>query len=419
MTTINLKRYYPYMTENVMLEVSDEIAATLSMGGRLCDSYKRQKRRNGECSLDTDPGFEADVLRQPMTPDEYIEARETTFALYDALAQLPPNADGEVPRERYLLEKELKRLRTENAIFKACDCSPSSLLSERLSAICKHKDKFSIHALCRVLNVNRSTYYHYALRSPEKTQIQLQDDKLKPLIGVIFEKSCGRFGARKIRVKLAEQGHIVSERRILRLMKELGLSAAGAKPRLNSANDRQYQYYPNKLKRTFLTDAPNKVWVSDITYAKVGMDFLYLCVVIDLYSRKVIGYSIAENIDTSLTLSALHQSYLTRKKPVGLTFHSDQGSQYTAFEFRNALRNYGVVQSFSAPGSPHDNAVAESFFATIKKEDFRRNYYKTENEFRTAVAKYIEFYNDYRPHQRLGFLTPNQVEMEFYRKASG
>ena len=347
---------------------------------------------------------------------KYGIARSTLFLW---VKQYSVNADGEVPRERYLLEKELKRLRTENAIFKACDCSPSSLLSERLSAICKHKDKFSIHALCRVLNVNRSTYYHYALRSPEKTQIQLQDDKLKPLIGMIFEKSCGRFGARRIRVKLAEQGHIVSERRILRLMKELGLSAAGAKPRLNSANDRQYQYYPNKLKRNFLTDAPNKVWVSDITYAKVGMDFLYLCVVIDLYSRKVIGYDISENIDTSLALSAFHQAYLTRKKTIGLTFHSDQGSQYTAFEFRNTLRNYGVVQSFSAPGSPHDNAVAESFFATIKKEDFRRNYYKTENEFRTAVAKYIEFYNGYRPHQRLGFLTPNQVEMEFYHTTSG
>ena len=102
MTTINLKRYYPYMTENVMLEVSDEIAATLSMGGRLCDSYKRQKRRNGECSLDTDPGFEADVLRQPMTPDEYIEARETTFALYDALAQLPPTQARRV-YQHYLL----------------------------------------------------------------------------------------------------------------------------------------------------------------------------------------------------------------------------------------------------------------------------------------------------------------------------
>lgn len=239
------------------------------------------------------------------------------------------------------------------------------------------------------------------------------------MIRTIFEKSCGRFGARKIRVKLAEQGHIASERRILRLMKELDLSAAGTKPRLNSANDRQYQYYPNKLKRNFLTDAPNKVWVSDITYAKVGMDFLYLCVVIDLYSRKVIGYDISENIDTSLALSAFHQAYLTRKKTIDLTFHSDQGSQYTAFEFRNTLRNYGVVQSFSAPGSPHDNAVAESFFATIKKEDFRRNYYKTENEFRTAVAKYIEFYNGYRPHQRLSFLTPNQVEMEFYHTTSG
>ena len=102
MTTINLKRYYPYMTENVMLEVSDEIAAALSMGGRLCDSYKRQKRRNGECSLDTDPGFEADVLRQPMTPDEYIEARETTFALYDAMAQLPPTQARRV-YQHYLL----------------------------------------------------------------------------------------------------------------------------------------------------------------------------------------------------------------------------------------------------------------------------------------------------------------------------
>lgn len=120
----------------------------------------------------------------------------------------------------------------------------------------------------------------------------------------------------------------------------------------------------------------------------------------------------------SLIVYPTHLSPLVSQVTLSCTFHSDQGSQYTAFEFRNALRNYGVVQSFSAPGSPHDNAVAESFFATIKKEDFRRNYYKTENEFRTAVAKYIEFYNDYRPHQRLGFLTPNQVEMEFYRTAS-
>ena len=373
------------------------------------------KKHSEIFKLDTIHQYKAGISTAQLC--KQVGIARSTLLLW--VKQYSVNADGEVPRERYLLEKELKHLRTENAIFKTCGCSLSSPLSERLSAIHRYKDKFSIHALCRVLNVNRSTYYHYALRSPEKTQIQLQDDKLKPLIRTIFEKSCGRFGARKIRVKLAEQGYIASERRILRLMKELDLSAAGTKPRLNSANDRQYQYYPNKLKRNFLTDAPNKVWVSDITYAKVGMDFLYLCVVIDLYSRKVIGYDISENIDTSLALSAFHQAYLTRKKTIGLTFHSDQGSQYTAFEFRNTLRNYGVVQSFSAPGSPHDNAVAESFFATIKKEDFRRNYYKTENEFRTAVAKYIEFYNGYRPHQRLGFLTPNQVEVEFYHTTSG
>ena len=160
---------------------------------------------------------------------EYGIARSTLFLWKK---QYTTDKIGQIPREQYLLKKELDRLRMENTIFKTCNCSPSSSLSEKLSAIHGHKDKFSTHALCRVLNVNRSTYYHYALRSPEKKQIQLQDDKLKPLIGAIFEKSCGRFGARKIRVKLAEQGHIASERRILRLMKELGLSAAGAKPRL-------------------------------------------------------------------------------------------------------------------------------------------------------------------------------------------
>lgn len=314
----------------------------------------------------------------------------------------------------YLLKKELERLRTENRIFKTCGCSPASLLSERLAAIKLYQEEFSIHALCRTLKVNRSTYYHYAFRSPRKTQLQLADEMLKPLVSDIFSKSKARFGARKIRSKLMELGYTVSERRILRLMKELALSPVGPKPRLNSANDRQYQYYPNKLKRKFLTDSPNKIWVSDITYAKVGMNFLYLCVVIDLYSRKVVSYSISKHIDTALVAQAFLDAFRTRSVPTSLVFHSDQGTQYTSFEFCRLLKKYGVSQSFSAPGSPHDNAVAESFFASIKREDFRRNYYKTEEEFSTAVKEYVEFYNDYRPHQRLGFLTPNQAEKMFY-----
>ena len=338
-------------------------------------------------------------------------ARSTLFLW---IKQYSPNEIGQIPREQYLLQKELDRLRTENTIFKTCGCSPVSPLPVRLAAIDIHKDSFSIHALCRVLSVNRSTYYHYALRSPEQTKLQIEDDILKPLISEIFEKSGGRFGTRRIRVKLLDMGHTVSERRISRLMKELGLSSKGTSLRLNSVNDRQYQYYPNKLKRNFLTAAPNKVWVSDITYAKVGIDFLYLCVIIDLYSRKVIAYKVSENIDTALTISTFQQAFSLRGSSSGVIFHSDQGTQYTAFEFRELLKSNGISQSFSVPGSPCDNAVAESFFASIKKEDFRRNYYRTTEEFQTAVDAYILFYNDYRPHQRLGYLTPNQAEAEYY-----
>lgn len=347
---------------------------------------------------------------------QYNISRSTVFLW---IKQYTSDKAGQVPREQYLMQKELERLRMENQIFKICGCAPSSPLSDRLAAIDAHQKEFSLHALCRVLQVNRATYYYHALRAPKQTQLQIEDTMLKPLVKEIFEKSKGRFGARKIRAKLLQEGHVVSERRVLRLMKELELSSKGSHPKLNSANDRQYQYYPNKLKQNFLTDAPNKVWVGDITYAKVGMDFLYLCVMIDLYARKVIGYEVSENIDTNLVSKAFHHAFESRGRPSGLIFHSDQGTQYTSFEFRDLLKRCGVSQSFSAPGTPYDNAVAESFFASIKKEDFRRNYYKTQEEFCAAVREYIDFYNDYRPHQRLGFLTPNQAEKEFYDSTEG
>ena len=140
---------------------------------------------------------------------------------------------------------------------------------------------------------------------------------------------------------------------------------------------------------------------------------MFLCVIIDLYSRKVIGYAVSERIDTGLVIKTFEHAFVSRGKPEGLSFHSDQGAQYTAFAFRQRLKEYRVQQSFSAPGNPYDNAVAESFFASIKKEDLRQNFYRTEDEFRAAVDRYIDFYNDYRPHQRLGFLTPNQAEAEY------
>ncbi len=330
-----------------------------------------------------------------------------------------PDSNGQIPREQYLMRMELERLRVENEIYRECGCSANSSLGVRLDAIHRLKGQYSIHSLCRVLNVNRSTVYHHELRTPEKTQVELQDEMLKPLIEEIFQDSNELFGVRRMRVKLKERGYVVSERRISRLMKELGLYVKKNGPRLNSANDRQYQYYPNRLQRNFITEAPNMVWVSDITYARVGHDFMYLCVVIDLYARKVVSYAVSEYIDTNLITEAFMSAYESRGYPKELLFHSDQGTQYTSFEFRKTLREFDVTQSFSSPGSPYDNAVVESFFASIKKEDFRRKFYKTEVEFRIGVAKYIDFYNDYRPHQRLEYMTPNQAEEEYYKTQQG
>jgi Transposase and inactivated derivatives len=317
-------------------------------------------------------------------------------------------------REIYLLEKEIERLRITNEILINCGCSIIAPLQEKLPAIERLKGHYSIHALCGTLGVNRATFYNYLLRRPEKTMIQQQDKVLKPFILEIFEKSGRRFGARKIRAKLMENDYVISERRTARLMKEMGLSSKAPRRNPNAANDREYKYYPNRLKRQFLQEAPNLVWVSDITYVRVGDVFHYLCVVIDLFSRKVLSYAISPFIDTELVTAAFEKAFTDRHQPQGLMFHSDQGAQYMAYEFRTLLRKYQVIQSFSKPGVPFDNAVAESFFASIKKEEFRRSFYNTEEELHKAVREYIEYFNDYRPHQRMGFQTPNQVERDFY-----
>lgn len=331
---------------------------------------------------------------------EYGISRSSLYGWVKQYSEVP--AKTKSAREIYLLEKEVERLRIINEILVNCGCSNTAPLKEKLQAIERLKSQYSIHALCRALDVNRATFYNYLLRSPEKTLVQQQDEVLKPLIIEIFEKSGRRFGARKIRAKLMENDYVVSERRIIRLMKEMDLSSKAPCRYPNAANDREYKYYPNKLKRRFIQEAPNLVWVSDITYVRVGEVFYYLCIVVDLFSRKVLSYTISDCIDMNLVTNAFIRAFADRNQPQGLMFHSDQGAQYMAYEFRSLLRKYNVTQSFSKPGTPFDNAVAESFFASIKKEEFRRSFYNTEEELQTAVQEYIEYFNDYRPHQRMG-----------------
>lgn len=146
----------------------------------------------------------------------------------------------------------------------------------------------------------------------------------------------------------------------------------------------------------------------------VNYERYYLCVIIDLFSRKVIAYQIDHNQETPIVEKAFQDAYRSRNAPSGLVFHSDQGLQYTAYSFRKLLRSLKVTQSFSAPGCPYDNAVAEAFFRTIKAEEVSRHQYKTEKELRDSVAEYINFFNNRRPHQKFGYRTPNQIEADYY-----
>ena len=174
-------------------------------------------------------------------------------------------------------------------------------------------------------------------------------------------------------------------------------------------------YRHNRLKQNFRQEHPNKVWVSGITMLYVNYERYYLCVIIDLFSRKVIAYHIDNCQETPIVEKTFQDAYRSRNAPSGLLFHSDQGSQYTAYSFRKLLRSLNVTQSFSAPGCPYDNAVAEAFFRTIKAEEVTRHQYKTEEELRDSVAEYIDFFNNRRPHQKFGYRTPSQVESDYYQ----
>ena len=313
-------------------------------------------------------------------------------------------------RKLHLLEKHMEYLKRQCDVFLESGCSISTPLAEKLEAISRLKDRFNVHVLCDTLKVRRSTFYHYLLRRPAETQNAKQDAVLKPMIREIFDQSKQRFGSKKIRVKLLERGIRVSAKRICRLMKEMDLVCAAPTIKRNYRKWNSRQYMKNKLNREFTQTMPNQAWVSDITYVKSQGQKYYVCTVMDLCSRKVLSYNVAKDMTTSFVSSAFQQAFIRRGCPKALMFHSDQGRQYTSVAFQHMLNEYGVTQSLSKPGCPYDNAVAESFYNSMKKEELKRSQYETVNELRFAVEDYIHFYNEERPHQSLSYLTPAQKE---------
>lgn len=244
--------------------------------------------------------------------------------------------------------------------------------------------------VCRSLCIRKSNLYYRTFRRPEVTVYEKHEQELRPAIKKICDRNIKRPGAENIRQQLMKRGFTVSKRKVLKLLHEIDPQL----PRQQKRAKIDWQSSDaNLLARQFSQPAPNVAWVSDITEFKTDAGTYYLCAILDLFSRRVIGASVSPHKDTSLVLSTFRDEFEARKHPPNLLFHSDRGSQYTAHEFRNLLRNCGVKQSFSAPGVPYDNAPMESFFASLKVEETHRFCYAGMSDLTASLRDYIAFYN--------------------------
>lgn len=268
---------------------------------------------------------------------------------------------------------------------------------------------YSVHELCDALGVARGTFYNHIFRRADRSKYEEEQAQLMLKVKQVFDDSEQRFGAEKIRIVLADSGIHVSKKCILAIMQEMGLSSVRVDAKKQFKRKQQYEKQ-NLLKREFAAGHLNQIWVSDITYFKVKSYWVYLCIILDLYSRKIVGWRVSRNMSTNLVTTTFKTAFQERGQPQKLTFHSDRGKQYMSKALTGLFQKYGVKQSFSATARPLDNAVAETFFSTFKREEAYRKDYTSEQHFRRSVEEYILFYNEVRPHQTLNYKTPQAFE---------
>lgn len=272
------------------------------------------------------------------------------------------------------------------------------------------KNDFSVMRICKTLKISRAAYY--AWKASPVSSRDLANSTLLTQIREIHQKSNRRFGSPSVLMKLKEQGIHCNHKRIERLMKENQIySKVKKKFKITTDSNHKFSICPNLVERDFSPQKVNTLWCSDITYIRTGEGWLYLAVVIDLFSRKVIGWSMSESMSRALVIDSFMMAWSKRGKPENLVYHSDRGSQYASHDFQNLLKNLNVKQSMSRKANCWDNACAESFFASLKKEEVYQQKYQTRAEAKACVFEYIEiFYNAYRPHSFTTGLSPNQYE---------
>jgi len=282
--------------------------------------------------------------------------------------------------------------------------------------ICEYRDSFPINAMCKVLQVSRSGYYSFVERKPSPREVRRQ--AIQETVERLHTASHGIYGSVKIARQMQEDDQLESACRntVARAMRELGLKSKVCKSftPTTTKSDPTKKPAANTLDRNFTAEAPNRKWVTDITYLATAAGWVYLATVIDLFSRKVVGWSIGASLATSLVSDALRDA-IEKRRPIGseLLHHSDRGCQYTSDAYQRTLRTLGIECSMSRTGNCYDNAVAERFFWSLKHEWTEHQSYANLEEAQLSVFKYIEtFYNPVRLHQTLGYKSPNDYEAE-------
>jgi len=273
-----------------------------------------------------------------------------------------------------------------------------------------HRSNFRVSKMCRTLKISRSAFYSWRNRS--KSKRELDNEFLLERIKEIHRQSKQIYGSPKIFEELKAQNIQCGKNRVARIMRKNGIkSKRTRKFKATTNSNHRLPIAPNLLNQVFSASKPNEIHVSDITYIPTGEGWLYLAVVIDLYSRQVVGWCMSERATKELVYNAVCQAIVRRKPKPGLIFHSDRGVQYASHKVRDLLKNNNMLQSMSKKGDCYDNAVAESFFAILKTELVYFEKFKTRDEAKKAIFEFIEiWYNRKRLHSKLKYLTPVQFE---------
>ena len=289
----------------------------------------------------------------------------------------------------------------------------------RYAFVVGHRSVFSVRAMCRCLCIHPSGFYAW-LKNPLSRRAR-EDIRQTELVQTAWKESGKVYGYRKLHDDLLDQGETCCPNRVARLARLAGIKARiGYRRRPGTYGGKPSVVVDNTLDRQFDVEAPDRVWVTDITYIRTLEGFSYLAVVIDLYARRVVGWSMQSRQTTDVVLQALLMAVWRRKPKSKVLIHSDQGSQFTSMDWASFLKHHNLEHSMSRRGNCHDNAVAESFFNLLKRERIRRRTYKTRAEARQDVFDYIEmFYNPKRKHVRNGMLSPVEFERQQKMKTRG